>query len=1464
VRKKLLTLFLFICLNQLNAQIISTIAGTGVNGFNGDGIAATTAKIGLPVGIKVDVAGNVFFVDQVNYRVRRVDAVTGLISTVAGSGSSTFSGDGGPATSAGFVNVFTIALDAAGNIYIADPYAQRIRKVTASTGIINTIAGTGLSGYSGDGIPATTAKLYNPTDVAVDAAGNVYIADLFNSRVRKVDAVTGIITTVAGNGTGGYSGDGGAATSAEINDAEYIAIDCQDNLYISDSNNERIRKVAAGTGIITTIAGIGINGFSGDGGPATSAEISTATGIAIDPSGNVFFDDFLNQRIRKIAAGTGIITTIAGDGTSAYLGDGGPATSAEINYGAAIAFDTKGNLYLSDEDNNRIRKITNAGSGNGAVVVNVTPSSPSICKGATVNFTASGGTTYLWSPSNGSLSCTTCANPTATPDSTTTYTIKGAACLKDTGTQTVTVVVNKTPVPSIAGTSTTCSGAAISLTASGASATGTYAWSTGASSATISVTPPLGTTTYTVTVTNGTCPSATATKSVTVGPGITAGASVSTAISCNGGNGTVTATTSGGSANYSYSWSNGSSSVTNALSSPINLPAGNYTVVITDAGGCTNSSTVILTDPPAIAVPTIIPVNASCGNSNGSATASSTGGTGTLTYTWNTLASGATVSGLAAGTYTVTVKDANACAVTNTVAISSTSGTTATAAVTAAINCNGQTGSVTATASSSSSPYTYSWNSGQSSITSSLSNAITSLAPNTYIVTITDANGCSGTSSVALTQPTAISISSVVPTNSNCGGNTGSAIATAAGGTGTLTYTWSNLASGQTNSNLSANTYTLTVTDANSCSTSQTVTINNNGAPTVNSITPADELCNGGSTGTAAVSASGGTGALTYNWSPSGGSAATASGLTAGIYTVTVKDANACQVVSTVTITEPGVVSITTINPTNAKCSLSNGSAVATATGGTGSLTYSWSNLVSGSTASGLSAATYTLTVTDANGCVKSQTVTITNSAGPTISSLTSTGVLCNGGSTGSATLNISGGTSPYTYSWSTGASSITSAAQSTISNQQSSIYTVTVSDANACQQTSTVLITEPPALAINSINSTNTSCNANNGTAVASASGGTGSLTYSWSNLLSGPTASGLPAGNYVLTVTDANGCSSTSTTAINSSNGPTAAASVTTQIKCKGQTGSVTATASNGTTPYTYSWSAGVSGSGFQVSGLAGTYTVTITDANGCTSTSTTSLSEPAAIVITTTKTDAACGTDNGKIIISVTGGTGLYTYTWSTGATQSAISNLKPGTYSLTVTDANACTQIISDSILNNPGPVASIASAQTSITDGSSTLLIGGSSGSGATYSWTPSSSLNCSNCANPLASPGTTTTYTLYVKDSNNCVDSADITITVKQACADDKDIFIANIFSPNSDGKNDVLNVEGNGITNLYWAIYDRWGNLLFETTDQAQGWDGTKNGSAMETGTYVYYLKAVCIKNNAEIKLKGNVSIVK
>jgi len=340
--------------------VIATMAGNGVAGFSGDNGPATKAQLNAPKGIAVDSAGNVYFADAGNDRIRRVS--NGVITTVAGNGSFNYTGDNGPPLNAGLGNLHGLAVDSAGNLYIPDLQNQVIRKV--SNGVITTVAGNGTVGFSGDNGPAASAQLNSSPQslsVGVDSTGNLYIADSGNNRIRKVS--NGVITTVAGNGTFGFSGDNGPATNAQLNNPLSVAVDSAGNLYIADQGNGRIRKVS--NGVITTVAGNGTFGFTGDNGPAISAELSDPRGVAVDSAGNLYIADSGNSRIRKVS--NGMITTVAGNGTAGLNGDNGPATNAQLSTPRGIAVDSAGTVYIAEVNNNRLRVLTPAASGPTAI-----------------------------------------------------------------------------------------------------------------------------------------------------------------------------------------------------------------------------------------------------------------------------------------------------------------------------------------------------------------------------------------------------------------------------------------------------------------------------------------------------------------------------------------------------------------------------------------------------------------------------------------------------------------------------------------------------------------------------------------------------------------------------------------------------------------------------------------------------------------------------------------------------------------------------------------------------------------------------------------------------------------------------------------------------------------------------------------------------------------------------------------
>ena len=350
---KSLLLFLLLLPVFASGQVIETIVGNGISGYNGDGETAISAELNGPYNVKFDRGGNMYIVDQTNGIVRKItaDIIATIVGNITTSSLCGYTGDGGPATAAEMCNPADIAFDIAGNLYIADGNGA-IRKVNTS-GIISTVAGGGTAGL-GDGGPATAAELSDPIGLVFDKAGNLYFSDNADHRVRKIDN-TGVITTVAGTGVSGYSGDNGPATNAKMVYPGFINISPSGDIYIADYDNHRIRKID-NAGIITTVAGTGAIGYTGDNEPATSATLFSPYEVIFDNAGNYFISDWGSNTIRKVDA-AGIITTVAGNGTIGFSGDNGPATAAQLNNPMCSAIDAYGNLYIADYGNNRIRRI---------------------------------------------------------------------------------------------------------------------------------------------------------------------------------------------------------------------------------------------------------------------------------------------------------------------------------------------------------------------------------------------------------------------------------------------------------------------------------------------------------------------------------------------------------------------------------------------------------------------------------------------------------------------------------------------------------------------------------------------------------------------------------------------------------------------------------------------------------------------------------------------------------------------------------------------------------------------------------------------------------------------------------------------------------------------------------------------------------------------------------------------------
>ncbi|MCD6011552.1 MAG: Leucinerich repeat protein-like protein [Flavipsychrobacter sp.] len=644
--KRFLLLFAFFIATTTQAQIISTIVGDGFAGFTGDGGTATAARLNTPYGICTDAAGNIYIPDAGNRRIRKI-STAGVISTIAGTGILGYTGDGGPATAAQLNEPSCVFVDGSGNIFIADLFNNCVRKIDVS-GTITTVAGTGTAGFSGDGGAATTARLNRPYSIAVDATGNLFIADRLNSRIRKVDA-SGMISTVAGTGTAGFSGDGGAATAAQLFQPVSLCISSSGDMFITDWGNYRVRKVNA-TGTISTIAGNGTLSYA-DGVPAISTGLIYPYGVSIDCGGNVYVGEANGYRVRRINT-AGTIHTIAGNGTFGYSGDGGPATAAQLLLPMALSLDAAGDMLVSDQGNHCIRKITNPGIGP------VITGPNNVCVGSSATLTAaSGGGT--WGTTTGNTSITSGGVYTGLTVGVDTITYTGCSSQSR-----YPVSVNTTPtVSAISGPANVCAGATITLT----NATGGGVWSSGSTSvATITSGGTVsgisaGTTTITYSITTS-CGTAATYHTVTVDPLPTVAPITGPTLICDDLGIDLADVTPGG----TWTSTNTSIAIVSTTGHVTGLLHGVDTIIYTVTNPCGSTSAQhIVTVMSVPAVTSIFGPSVLCADSTITLYDTTVGGTWSHSFSSiTTLGSTGIVTGLVPGFDSIKYSATNACGTT--------------------------------------------------------------------------------------------------------------------------------------------------------------------------------------------------------------------------------------------------------------------------------------------------------------------------------------------------------------------------------------------------------------------------------------------------------------------------------------------------------------------------------------------------------------------------------------------------------------------------------------------------------------------------------------------------------------------------------------------------------------------------------------------------------------------------------
>ncbi|MFN8309054.1 MAG: gliding motility-associated C-terminal domain-containing protein [Chitinophagales bacterium] len=865
-------------------------------------------------------------------------------------------------------------------------------------------------------------------------------------------------------------------------------------------------------------------------------------------------------------------------------------------------------------------------------------------------------------------------------------------------------------------------------------------------------------------------------------------------------------------------------------------------------------------------------VQPTCQNAgNGSITVTASSPNGPLTYSINngaTYQASNTFSNLSQGLYLVKVSDGT-CEVPDFGATIQLTDPPLLDAYLESVNqvlCSGQnTGSINLTATGGTPGYTFHWTKNGSSY--AVTEDLTQLSAGTYSVTVTDTKGCTATESATISQPSAPLALNGTITNVTCNGaNDGAVDLTISGGTPPYSIFWSNGFTGEDPVGLPAGIFTVNVTDQNGCTSNAVFTITSPAALLLNFDTLKNVLCYGGNSGYISTKVTGGNGTYNYTWAPASVSGNKVPNATAGAYAVTVSDGNGCTASAATTITQPDTLQIGIENLENQKCfGDSSGAVMISVAGGVPTYSFNWSNGATTEDISHLAGGNYSVVVTDKNSCTATGNFNITGPSAAIFLLVNSLDVSCNGGHNGRAVVIPSGGTSPYNYFWSTGATT------ATVDSLPAGFYTVTVTDKNGCQAGGAATIGQPDAIVISDTIQNLNCFGDGDGWIHVGITGGTTPYSLAWSNGGAAVQNNNLHGGSYTLTVNDANNCMIKATYQILQP--PALLSSVAgNNPDCNGNaTGFAVVSPAGGVPPYSYSWNTNPVQTGVMAIKLAGntTYRVMITDGNGCTHSDSIALVEPSKVSVGFFPTNVTCFSGNdGTLTVHASGGNPGYNYYLNGvyNGSDSVFQGLTAGNYVVVAEDINKCagsalfqitqpSQIKAeagkDIIARNNEPVQLHAS-------GSSIYGI-------KAYNWNADAHLSCLACQDPIAIVDSTTDFVVGVTDSTNCVEFDTVRITVKK----DFQYFIPTAFTPNGDGLNDYFEVNILGAKQISTKIYNRWGEEVYANDNMPNGvigqpctscWDGKWRGKEAQMDSYTYQIEVLLYGETEKRKISGTV----